>query len=236
MAFAQLVAEAVLGIKMLEHLNRSNSTLASGSQRRADLFGQDRTGNWHVIEAKSRTYGFTSDDEQLAKQQSLNVRTVLRNGLALTPATRSASLADLSTTPITLLLVDPEGRPTKEALYEIDVEEFIAIHYSVVPDLLEAQGGPQPAPDPVHQPGLVGAFLPGTDIWLGVHESLVGGSSKSWERRLGELDVSREDPAISSSDERVSEGSDGHVLYLGEELARTFEWPAESEPSQSGES
>jgi hypothetical protein len=222
MAFAALAAEYVLNVTLLEHLNRSNSVLAHGSQRRADLFGVDNSGRWHVVEAKSRTYGFEQEDIDGAKQQALNVHAIRPNGSSLVPATRSASLLDLSQAPIAMLLIDPVGEPETAAMYEIDVEAFIATHFSPVPDLLDAQGAPQPPPVDLPGTAVVGAYLPGTDIWLGLDGSLVGESPRSWEHRLQELRPPSDRPA--ARDERISIGKDGHVLVVGADLARTYTW------------
>lgn len=184
MAFAALAAEHVLDVRLLEHLNRSNSVLAAGSQRRADLFGLDDSGHWHVVEAKSRSYGFEHEDIVGAKQQALNVQTIRTDGNPLVPTTRSASLVDLSSTPISMLLVDPNDEPDAPARYEIDVEAFIATHYAPVADLLDVRGAPQTPPSGVPDTRAVGAYLPGTDIWLGVDPDLLTDSRDSWEERL----------------------------------------------------
>jgi hypothetical protein len=226
MAFASLSAEHAVEVRMLEHLNRSNALLAQGSQRRADLLGMDQLGNWHVVEAKSRTYGYTREDVHMAKQQALNVVAVQPNGAQLSPATRSACLTDLWPSPIAVLLTDPDDRPESEARYEVDVERFIGTHFSAVPDLLEVQGGPQPPPDPLQGANVDGAYLPGTDIWLGLEASLIGGRRASWVQRLRDRRWDVEEMP-TADDERVSFGRDGHVLCLGTTLARTYEWSAE---------
>jgi hypothetical protein len=232
MAFAALAAEHVLSVRLLEHLNRSNAVLAQGSQRRADLFGMDGSGRWHVVEAKSRTYGFEQMDVDAAKQQALNVHAVRPNGNPLVPATRSASLADLARTPIAMLLIDPVGEPAAEATYQVDVEAFVATHFSPVPDLLEVQGAPQPPPADVADTDAVGAYLPGTDIWLGLDASLLGESPRPWEQRLQERTPRGDRP--TAQDERVSIGEDGHVLSLGADLARTYMWPGQEEAEREG--
>jgi hypothetical protein len=222
MAFAAVAAEHVLEVSLLEHLNRTNSTLASGSQRRADLYRIDRAGNRHVVEAKSRTYGFSQRDVSSAKAQACNVRIVGPRGRSVTPATRSASLTDLSTTPVSVLLADPEGETETGVTYMVDPARLIQVHYSAVRDLLEVRGESQPPPATEVGAAAIGAFLPGTDLWLGVRESLLKPTLASWGAysrfdEASDLDIDRDD-------ERVSRGPDGHVLQVGAELARTFEW------------
>jgi hypothetical protein len=215
MAFAALIAEHALGILVLEHLNRGNAVLAPGSARRADLFGLDGANHWHVIEAKARTHGVQRADLRRAKQQARNVVVVLPRGAPITPATRSAALADLSSTPISVELVDPDEDPVEPARYEIEPERFIASHFATVLQLLEVQGGAQPAPVPMEGPDVVGAFLPGTEIWLGLGAALLGESELPWQDRVAAFPL----PASVYDEERVSVGADGHVLQLGDQLA-----------------
>ena len=49
----------------------------------------------------------------------------------------------------------------------------IQVHYSAVPDLLEIQSEPQPPPAADVEADVIGAFLRGTDVWLGVHRALL---------------------------------------------------------------
>lgn len=225
MAFAAIAAARVLDAPLLEHLNRTNSTLAPGSQRRADLYGIDRGGNTHVVEAKSRTYGFTAAEVEYAKEQALNVRIVSPRGRPVTPSTRSASLADLSTAPISVLLADPEGEAETAVTYVVDPARLIQVHYSAVPDLLEIHGAPQPPPAAEVDADVVGAFLPGTDVWLGVHQALLEPTFSSWRAYFRGRES--RGPDAEEHEERVSRGRDGHILQVGAELARTYEW---SEP------
>jgi hypothetical protein len=225
MAFAAIASEHVLDVRLLEHLNRTNSTLAPGSQRRADLYGIDRAGKTHVVEAKSRTYGFSAGDVSYAKSQSLNVNIVPRRGRSVRPSTRAASLADLSRTPISVLLADPAGEAESEVTYVVDLDRLIQVHYSAVPDLIEVHGGPQPPPASNVAPDIVGAFLPGTSIWLGIDAALLKPTLVSWRAHFRDLQSTESD--ADENDERVSYGRDGHILQVGAELARTYEW---SEP------
>jgi hypothetical protein len=222
MAFAAIASEHVLDVPLLEHLNRTNSALAPGSQRRADLYGIDRAGKTHVVEAKSRTYGFTAGDVRHAKRQSLNVNIVHRRKRSVRPSTRAASLADLSSTPVSVLLADPAGEAEGEVTYVVDLNRLIQVHYSAVPDLIEVQGGPQPPPASNIAPDVVGAFLPGTDIWLGIDAALLEPTLASWQAYFRDRQST---PSHAEEDDgRVSYGRDGHILQVGAELAQTYEW------------
>ena len=179
----------------------------------------------HVVEAKSRTYGFTAGDVRHAKSQSLNVKVVRRPGRSVRPSTRAASLADLSKTPIAVLLADPVGEAESQVTYVVNPERLIPVHYSAVPDLIEVHGGPQPPPASNVTSDVVGAFLPGTDIWLGIDAALLKPTLASWRAYF--RDRQPTESAADEDDERVSYGRDGHILQVGAELARTYEW---SEP------
>jgi hypothetical protein len=112
--------------------------------------------------------------------------------------------------------------PQDEARYVVDPETFIARHFAAVPQLLAIQGGPQPPPTDMNGAEVVGAFLPGTDVWLGLDARLLGDSTTPWEERIG----AREDfidNSVRELDERVSVGRDGHVLQLSAQLAQTNE-------------
>lgn len=214
MALAAVTCEHLLEVGPLDHLNRTNSRLASGSKRRADLFGVDPHDRWHVVEAKSRSHGLTKEVVRDAKEQASNVRTVRSGGAELVPATRSASIASLAGSPISVHLVDPEPVRPAKAIYEVDVERFLRYHYSAVPDLLEARGGPDPPPSGV--PGqAVGAYLPGTKFWLGIERSLLAPPPRQLSERAAQAALFR--PVVEQTPE-LSVGRDGHVLHLGNPL------------------
>jgi len=101
----------------------------------------------------------------------------------------------------------------------VDPEEFLAFHYSAVPDLLEAQGGPQPAPADLSGDDLVGAYLPGTEFWLGVDRSLLSAPARAWLDRGSETGFSIAQPNLSPE---ISVGRDGHVLHLGARFAEAY--------------
>jgi hypothetical protein len=218
MAFAALIAEHALGIVVLEHLNRANAVLAPGSARRADLFGLDGTNHWACDRGQGANSRRDRADLDRAKQQARNVVVVLPRGVPIMPATHSAALADLSSTPISVELLDPDQDPVEPARYEIEPEHFIASHFATVPRLLEVQGGAQPAPVRLEGREVVGAFLPGTEIWLGLDAALLGESQLPWQDRVGAR-AAFPLPARGYDDERVSVGADGHVLQLGDHLA-----------------
>jgi hypothetical protein len=225
MAFAAVVAERVLAITMLEHLNHSNSLLfPSGGKRRADLFGLDAAGGCHVIEAKSRTHGHDQALVKYAKSQAANIAVVDVKTGRYNPLTRSASIVDLSRSPAQVLLEDPPEEAPPETPYRIDTDQVIASHYSAVPDLVELRGNPQDPPTRIDA-DIIGAYLPGTDVWLGVKRSLYGESSIPWRERVrGDAAAGK---LIATEGDTVSIGRDGHVLQMGPEFSHLYEaWRA----------
>jgi len=235
MAFAAVVAERILAITMLEHLNHSNSLLfPTGGKRRADLFGLDAAGGCHVIEAKSRTHGHDRALVNYAKSQAANISVVDVKTGPYRPLTRSAAIADLSRSPVQVLLEDPpEGAPLEKP-FHIDTDRVIAYHYSAVPDLVELRGDPQDPPTRIDA-DVIGAYLPGTDIWLGVKRSLYGESGIPWRERInanaaaGALIPPAEGGAVSI-------GRDGHVLQMGPEFSQLYEaWRAREEEGARAE-
>jgi hypothetical protein len=124
-----------------------------------------------------------------------------------------------------VLLTDPVGDAEAEVTYVVDTERLLEVHYSAVPDLLEVQGGSQPPPMTDIGSEVVGAFLPGTDIWLGVDVALLRPTLASWRDLVRNPNLA---DTADHGDERVSYGPDGHVLQVGADLARTYEW---SEPN-----
>jgi hypothetical protein len=234
MAFAAIAAERILDVRLLEHLNHSNSALfPSGGKRRADLFGFDAHRDCHVVEAKASTYGPAQDLADHAKSQAQNVRVIGTTGGPYKPRTRSASITDLSVSPVSVLLVDPPETPRFEAAYKVDIERLIEAHYSPVRDLL-ALGDEQQAPPLDLGADTVGGYLPGTEIWLGVNRSLYGQSHLSWQERVDRHAAEVSMAEKSNLQDTVSAGRDGHVLQLGPELSRIYESWQERDDVEEG--
>jgi hypothetical protein len=217
-----LLAEELLDIDMLEHLNARNSVVApKGGQRRADLFGLDTKDRCHIIEAKARTHGYGKDLVDYAKSQAENVTLVDTKSGWLRPATRSAAITDLSQKPIHVLLTDPAERSSDGgSIYEFDLDTVIEWHYSLVPNLIEASG----RSDPPKDPGLdaVGAYLPGTEIWLGVRSELFGDSRTPWRDRIKNVEAVKPGDLVRDLNS-TSMGRDGHILQLSERFSTTYE-------------
>jgi hypothetical protein len=94
-----------------------------------------------------------------------------------------------------------------------------------VPDLLDLLGGAHDPPVDL-EGDLVGAMLPGVDIWLGVDRSLYGPSEFTWRERIGRLRSDGRTERLLDQAEQggdlVSVGPDGHVLQIGPDLSRIY--------------
>lgn len=171
-----------------------------------------------MIEAKARTHGVQRADLRRAKQQARNVVVVLPRGAPITPATRSAALADLSSTPISVELVDPDEDPIEPARYEIAPERFIASHFATVPQLLEVQGGAQPAPRGWRDRTWSARSCPARRSgWVSTRHCSASPSCRG-KIVSGRARLSRS-PLPSMTTSGSSVGADGHVLQLGHQLA-----------------
>jgi hypothetical protein len=93
MAFAAVAASRVLRVNAMKHVRPRGG----GGGRRADLVGLDRQRGWHVMEAKSRTYGIPRTLVREAKTQARATAAALAaRGLAID--TRSACVTDCPAT------------------------------------------------------------------------------------------------------------------------------------------
>lgn len=221
MAMTAVVAEELLDIYLLEHLNARNSSVApKGGQRRADLFGLDINDRCHVIEAKARAHGYGKDLVEYAKSQAENVNLVDTSKGLLVPVTRSAAITDLSQKPIHVLFSDPESSLPRGSTYEFDLDAVLGWHYSVVPNLVEASG----RSDPPRDLGMdtVGAFLPGTEIWLGVRSELFRPTRTPWRETIKTLEAVRSDD-LDRHRLPTSIGRDGHILQLSERFSIVYD-------------
>lgn len=108
MAFTKLAAERRLRIPWLCHVNRLIDqgvlTLVAGTNERGDLVGKDHNKEWHVLEAKGRSYNVSSTLIHQAKFQATRITAI--NGRP--PRSASACIVRLFNTPITVDLIDPE--------------------------------------------------------------------------------------------------------------------------------
>lgn len=101
MAFAAVAASRVLRVNAMKHVRPRGG----GGGRRAGLVGMDRRRRWHVMEAKSRTYGIPRTLVREAKTQALATAAApAARGLAID--TRSACVTDLSGDQVYVLIED----------------------------------------------------------------------------------------------------------------------------------
>ena len=218
MAMAAIVGDQALGVRQLHHLHRPPR-----SGRRADLCGRDRAGLWHVIEAKSRTYGM--DNETVERRQSAgrehHPRTVrgrrLHAGYQMRRSNRPLPGADRRR------LLDPPEAREEGVEYRFSEDEYLASYYCAVPDLLEVSGEPEPSGEAEVDRRAVGAWLPGGAAWLGLDRRLLGSltDSRDWRVRLRLLEETAAiQPPAGERTDRISAGPDGHTFVIGEPTAR----------------
>lgn len=207
MALAAVVGGRVLGTSVLKHVNARSG----GRGRRADLVGLDASRARHVVEAKARTYGLDREVRDDAKRQAAETRARLAAG-GTAIATTSASLADLSRSPIFVLFEDPPPAEAEGPLKRFDEDDFLRDYYSPVPDLISAVGVQPSGYDRIDD-AAIGAWLPGADTWLGltreVYQRLQIG-----EDPLGDPSNGAQETPLGD-DWLTSVTSDGHVLVLG---------------------
>lgn len=209
MGLAAVTASRVLGVPALAHVSVPGIP-ASG--RRADLVGLDATGATHVVEAKARSHGVTAATCADAKAQAAATSAQL-TALGTTVSTASVSAADLSTSPIQVLLEDPS---VDTGGFNSDDEDRLAREfYTPVRDLLETKLPERSGFDSIDM-SATGSWLPGAEVWLGLvdeikerltaEERLTAGENPL---RTGGAFATSEDPWL------VSVTSDGHVVVLG---------------------
>lgn len=211
MAFAAVVASRVLGVPGLQHVSVAIPGVAT-SGRRADLVGFDALGAVHVVEAKARSHGFGPAVMTDAKTQAGATAGQLA-GLGTGVATASASVADLSVSPIRVLLEDPPlDLPPDRGGNEGNEQRLVRDFYEPVRDLLEVK-----PPEPSGYAGVdrvaTGGWLFGADVWLGLRDDV------AQRLRDGE-NVLRTGVETASLEELhdpwlVSQTPDGHVVVLG---------------------
>ena len=172
---AHLCAQDLLHIDQLAHFDRlwrsGLATLVSGKSR-PDMIGLDDFDNWAVVEAKGRSdrlSGLKKDDVLAsAKRQVENVDRV---GLPLTvvpPLWRIVALTELDENPIKVTFVDPPASEDYEpVVIQIDPTQLSRGYYSLVDEAAEYTGPVQPLPG---FPDVLGARLPGSNVWIGLTE------------------------------------------------------------------
>jgi hypothetical protein len=206
MGFAAVVGSRVLRAPVLKHVR------SGGSGRRADLIGIDASRERHVLEAKSRTYGVRTEVVDDAKDQATTTARRFRaSGRSV--ATASASVVDLSGSPIYVLLSDP---PLGNEIggKRFDEKAFMREFYSPVVDLLEVKEEASSG-FAIVDDYAIGSWLPGADAWIGLRREF----HDLLQRDLIPP-IDAEPPGVSlrpdeEADWLVAATDDGHVLVLG---------------------
>lgn len=208
MAFAAVAASRILDVAGLQHVAVPGVVM---NGRRADLLGLDSTKGCHVVEAKARSYGFGVAVVEDAKEQA-KATTAQLAGVGQATTTASASVTDLSTCPITVLLEDPPVEFGDVNDPDEDREaRFVHEFYAPVRDLLEVRP-PEPSGYEEVDNVATGSWMPGADVRVGLRDDvaqrLADGENvlRSAVETLAQGDVTN--PWL------VSSTPDGHVVVL----------------------
>jgi hypothetical protein len=208
MAFAAVAASRVVRVNAMKHVRPRG-----GGGRRADLVGMDKRRRWHVMEAKSRTYGIPRTLVREAKTQARATAAALAaRGLAID--TRSACVTDLSGDQVYVLIEDPPPSDETDLVFEWSDEEFFADYYSPVPDLLSIRD-PQPSGLDDIDEECVGTWLPGARVWLGLDRRLLDldRAGRPW-RDAARAHAWRAEAFEDEAREDVHHAPDGHALAI----------------------
>lgn len=129
MVFAKLIAERHLNVPWLAHVDDMRAkgllTTTAPTKERGDLVGRDRSGAWHVIEAKGRSSCLETGLLTKAKLQASLVATI--NGVS--PQTNSACISKLWKTPIEVLLDDPPQDENSQESWDFKENTFWEYYY-----------------------------------------------------------------------------------------------------------
>jgi hypothetical protein len=132
MGVSKIVAERVLKIPYLQHVDslvkQGTVTLTAGTNERGDMVGLDKTGSWHVMEAKGRTNEPSKADKKKAKEQAEKITRIS----GVSPATKSYCITHITEYLSEILLNDPDDTPIKKVELEIKPEVFIKAYYDKI--------------------------------------------------------------------------------------------------------
>jgi hypothetical protein len=139
LAFAGLIASREYDVRWLMHLDVyfERYGVKLGGRSRPDLFGQDRSGDWAVIEAKARSSPVNDDLRKSAKKQCRRVLDI--NGVQ--PRARAGIISWFDREGILNAdLVDP-ALPSEDALpMKFSLDWFVAYYYARFIRLLNEHG------------------------------------------------------------------------------------------------
>lgn len=134
---AKLVAEQHLGIPWLANVDelrrQGRLTISAITNERGDFVGRDQDLVWHAIEAKARSSTIDATLIEEAKKQASRITTIEGQP----PRTCCASVADLSTTPITVYLEDPPAGGSRIKQLRLGSEDFWQYYYGNLAGYIE---------------------------------------------------------------------------------------------------
>lgn len=207
MAFTKLAAERRLGIPWLNRVDslikKGVLTLAAGTNERGDLVGKDHNQDWHVLEAKGRSYNVSSTLIEQAKRQAARIKYI--NGRQ--PCSASACIVRLFNTPITVGLIDPERDYNNEVLLHIMETDFYNAYYDPFIRYLRLHTTKNARVfDLDFEIAQMGKL--GTDIWIGLSKEILNNPANA--ERVAKVLYDRK--VHSEEDPEISIGYDGIIL------------------------
>lgn len=139
MMCAKLVGTFLLGTPWLVHLEKLKKYYNIGvlGRHRPDLVGQDKQGNWVVVEAKGRTNAFSQNALNKAKQQTRSLRNISGQVPSLRVATESY-FNSYSPPNLSMVICDPEEHDEQAEDATIDTAQLTSVYYrpfSVLPTI-----------------------------------------------------------------------------------------------------
>jgi hypothetical protein len=138
MALAKLFCELALGVPWLMHVDRyrRRHQIAFKSRRRPDLFGQDATRRWVVVEAKGRSNGIEPGLLPKIVRQKSSIRTIA----GVRPWLAMGAISSFDAGTLRLDVLDPPIEDLEGEDVHIDPDEFASAYYEPITELLGRRG------------------------------------------------------------------------------------------------
>jgi hypothetical protein len=136
MTMSKLFANELLDVPWVLHFDvyrdRLNPAFAGGTRSQPDLIGRSLRGEWVVMESKGRTNGFSPNLLAAGKQQTRSIRSIAGRS----PRWRIACVTHFSGNDLRFDWADPDEFDEDAFDIETDVEEFLALYYRLIYNIL----------------------------------------------------------------------------------------------------
>jgi hypothetical protein len=132
MGIAKVVADRLLRVPYLLHVDKliSAGVIATtpGSNERGDLVGMDKQRNWHVVEAKGRTYPVP---QTVMNQAKLQAQRIVSIG-GRPPLTKNYCITHIDKISCDIYLHDPSDPADESITISLEKQDFIRFYYDQV--------------------------------------------------------------------------------------------------------